>query len=129
MDTVQEYRVFDGKEYHAVKSYDVDPMLRKIQARQLKKFIENGGKIRPVKLDNGDYVLRANVPGLGGGIVVGLLATFATAIVGTGATLVATVAAIPSTGPGALAVLAAGAAATVHATTIVAVVTLASPTP
>lgn len=78
MDTVQEYRVFDGQQYHAVKSHDVlDPMLRKIKVGQLRKFIEDGGKIRPAKLDNGDYVLRTSVPGKGGGpILAGIFYDF-----------------------------------------------------
>ena len=66
----QGYRVFDGKQCYEVKSYDADPLLRKVQVGQLRKFVQDGGRIRATKLDNGDYVLRASIPGKVGGPIL-----------------------------------------------------------
>lgn len=65
----QGYKVFDGQNFRAVKPYDIDPMLRKMKIDQFKQFIHAGCRIRASKLDNGDYVLRAYVPGNGGGAI------------------------------------------------------------
>lgn len=72
------FKVLDANQLHQVKSYDVDPMLRKMHAHQLRAFIQQGGKIRASKLNNGDYVLRAHVPGLGGGPIFGAITAFVT---------------------------------------------------
>ena len=61
------FKVFDGQQLHDVKHYDVDPILRKMKTDQLRAFLEQGCKIRAIKLSNGEYLLRAHVPGLGGG--------------------------------------------------------------
>ncbi len=61
------YRVHDEHGSHTVKNYDVDALLRKLGRQQLKQFLAQGGRIRAKRLDNGDYVLRAYVPGPGGG--------------------------------------------------------------
>ena len=62
------FSVFDGQ-VHRVKNHDIEPILRNLQVNQLRVFLQEGGKIRAIKLDNGDYVLRAHVPGLAGGPV------------------------------------------------------------
>ena len=49
-----------------VKSYDVDPMLRRMSPDQLHKFVEMGNRVKAIQLDNGDYVLRTQ-GGLNGG--------------------------------------------------------------
>jgi len=72
--------IHDGKD-HAVKSYDADALLRKMNPMQFKGFINAGGSIRVNKLDNGDYVLRSFVPGKGGGVIGGWIGS----VVGYGA--------------------------------------------
>jgi hypothetical protein len=72
------FSVFDGKALHSVKSYDIDKSLRMMDKHQLQSFLAQGGKIRASKLNNGEYVLRAHVPGLGGGPIVGVLTAIGT---------------------------------------------------
>jgi hypothetical protein len=62
------FRVMDQGQQRVVRSYDVDPILRKMNSEQLRKFLAAGCKIRANKCSNGDYVLRAFVPGKGGGL-------------------------------------------------------------
>ena len=61
------YKVFDKGRWAKVHNYDIDPTLRKMDAGQLLKFLAAGCKIRASRYSNGDYILRAFVPGKGGG--------------------------------------------------------------
>ena len=67
MRTPEAYHIFDEGKMHKVKSYDADPVLRRMNSLQLKKFVDAGCSIRAHKLNNGDYALRSFVPGKGGG--------------------------------------------------------------
>ena len=60
------FHVFNDNKCHNVARHDVEPMLRNMKVKQLRQFINAGGKIKAVKLDNGDFILRSYVPGKGG---------------------------------------------------------------
>lgn len=51
----------------SIHNYDIDPVLRGKNSALLKAFYEKGGRTSLHKLDNGDFVLRAHVPGFGAG--------------------------------------------------------------
>jgi len=72
------YKVWDGKNFHYVKPYDVDSKLRNLNENQLNAFLRAGGKIRVSPLSNGDFVLRAFTPGLGGGPILGMITAVTT---------------------------------------------------
>lgn len=121
------FKFFDGKTFHNIKSHDVDPSLHKMQINQLKSFLDQGGQIRASRLDNGDYVIRRHVPGLGGGpilaaIVCGVGMTLSgVAAVGTfAAVTVVTLNPVAGVAAGG-AVGSAGAAATGYATAAAAI--------
>ena len=61
------FRVFDGQKEQVVQSHFVDPLLRRMSPEQLKTFVEQGNRIRAIRLSNGEHRLQATVPGLGGG--------------------------------------------------------------
>lgn len=126
-----DFSVFDGKVKHHVNPYDVDKSLRSMNRLQLQSFLAQGGKIRASKLDNGEYVVRAHVPGLGGGpilgaitCIVGMTVTGVGAI-GTGVAVFATTGDPFAAGGSAWGVATAGTAATAYATAAA----TASPTP
>ena len=124
------FKFFDGRSEHRVHNYDVVPVLRRMDGTQMKAFIEQGGKIRASKLDNGEYVLRAHVPGLGGGPLFAVIATVGTLVVGGAVTVGAAIATTAVAGP--VAGFAAGVAcaeATKDAAILVAITTSAAPTP
>lgn len=55
----------------SIHNYDVDPILRGKNSALIKAFQDKGGRLSLQKLDNGEFVLRAHVPGLGGGAILG----------------------------------------------------------
>ena len=61
-----QYSVYDGKTYHRVKQHDADPFLQRIKPEQLTEFLAQGNRIKAVRLDNGDWVVRHQVDGKGG---------------------------------------------------------------
>ena len=61
------FHVFNDNKCQNIAGHDVEPLLRNMKAKQLRQFINAGGKIKASKLDNGDFVLRSYVPGKGGG--------------------------------------------------------------
>ena len=63
------FRVFDGKQEREVRPCFVDPLLRRMNTEQLKKFVEQGNRIRVIRLSDGEHRLQAMVPGKGGGPV------------------------------------------------------------
>lgn len=63
-----DFKVMNEGQWNQVHNYNVDPTLRKMSPKQLCKFLAAGCKIRVSKCTNGDYVLRAFVPGKGGGV-------------------------------------------------------------
>ncbi|HEX2977886.1 MAG TPA: hypothetical protein VHO47_02090 [Candidatus Babeliales bacterium] len=75
-----------------VNSYDVDPLLRKMNCDQLKAF-QKHGYVTGKKLSNGEYTIKAHVRGKGGGIggaSAGFyLGKFSVYFVGHGAILIA----------------------------------------
>ena len=84
----RRFKVIDNGRLYEVKHYDIDRLLKKMDTKKLRQFINDGGRIRACKLDNGDYILRAQVPGNGGEplcdhpkaiLGVGVLASVATA--------------------------------------------------
>jgi len=119
------YKVLDNGRWNQVKSYDVDPALRKMNKEQLCKFFAAGCKIRATKTNNGDYILRSFVPGKGGGLVLAYAFYWATKAAAYGALTGAAVTAVAATGGaaaagavgavGAVATAGAGAATTVAA--------------
>lgn len=60
-----------------VNSYDVDPLLRKMNCDQLKAF-QKHGYVTGKKLSNGEYTIKAHVRGLGGGPICGAIAYWIT---------------------------------------------------
>ena len=88
------FHVFNDNKCQNIAGHDVEPLLRNMKVKQLRQFINAGGKIKASKLDNGDFVLRSYVPGKGGvndGIIiaaslgVGLLGTIASVGAGVAA--------------------------------------------
>ena len=61
------FRLFDGKQEQTVKPHFVDPLLKRMNPEQLKTFVEQGNRIRAIRLSNDEYRLQAMVPGDGGG--------------------------------------------------------------
>ena len=126
-----EYRVYDGEREQRVNRYDTDQFLQKIDIAKLRKFLDDGGKIRIHKLDNGDSRLTHEVSGKGGGGILAALAVTATLVVGGIATVatgigVTVVTLNPVAGVAAGAVVAKG---TCVAAVYVGVVTTVAPTP
>lgn len=76
----------------AIHNYDVDPILRGKNSALIKAFQENGGRFSLNKLDNGEFVLKAHVPGLGGGPITGVCAYWGTKAAGWGAFAAAVIA-------------------------------------
>lgn len=64
------FHVLQDNELYTVKRYSMDPLLRNIKHKQLKKF-QKVGYINVKKIDNDEFALEANVRGLGGGPVFG----------------------------------------------------------
>lgn len=58
----------------SVPSYLVDPVLREANYEQMNAFNKAGCKIRVIKFDNGEFGLKAMVPGKAGGPITGLVA-------------------------------------------------------
>jgi len=79
------YKVLDRGRWNQVKSYDVDPALRKMSPEQLRKYFAAGCKIRASRCSNGDYILRAFVPGKGGGPVLAGIVYWGVKAIGYGA--------------------------------------------
>jgi hypothetical protein len=65
--TYEGFKVQAGDECHTVQKAWIDPMLRKMNAKQLQAFLGKG-YISINKLDNNEYSLKAKVRGLGGGL-------------------------------------------------------------
>jgi len=65
-DNDNYYVSTDGEQLIKVQPYDIDKTLRNIPKEKLPAFLRVGS-IRPSKMDNGDYALRAHVHGPGGG--------------------------------------------------------------
>lgn len=61
------FRVFDGKQQQVVQSHFIDPLLKRMSSKQLKTFLEQGNRIRAIKLCSGEHRLQAMVLDLGGG--------------------------------------------------------------
>ena len=108
------FRLSDGKQEQVVQSHFVDPLLKRMSPEQLKIFVEQGNRIRAIRLSNGEHRLQAMVPGLGGGPVSGLVAYWVTKSLCYGTAAAAATTAVVATGGTAVA-FATGAAATVAA--------------
>ena len=63
------FRVLDGQQEQVVQPHFVDPLLKRMSPEQLKTFVEQGNRIKAIKMSDGEYRLEKNVPGLGGGVV------------------------------------------------------------
>ncbi len=63
------FRLSDGKQAQIVKPHFVDPLLKRMSPEQLKTFVEQGNRIKAIRLSNGEHRLQAMVTGLGGGPV------------------------------------------------------------
>lgn len=61
-----------------VKFHDVDSKLQRMDIHQLHSFLDSGCKIKAIRLDNGDYIVRPSVPGLGGGPIFGAITAIVT---------------------------------------------------
>jgi hypothetical protein len=62
----QGYSVIQNGKSHKIESYDVDPLLRKMNREQLKKF-QQKGLISVNQADNGEFSLKAGAKLRGGG--------------------------------------------------------------
>lgn len=61
------FHVRQGGALHKVESYDVDPVLRKVNKANLGAFLK-AGKIGVVKMSDGSFALHSHIQGLGGGV-------------------------------------------------------------
>lgn len=127
------FKVFDGKQVRPVQSCFVDPLLKRMNPEQMKKFIEQGNRIRAIRLSDGEHRLQAMVPGIGGGLGLATLAAGAVWISGTVTTVVATTVLVLTPAPGARiaagATFAAGMALTNKAALVTAAAITFTPTP
>jgi uncharacterized membrane protein (Fun14 family) len=117
------FRVFDGKQEREVRPCFVDPLLRRMNTEQLKKFVEQGNRIRVIRLSDGEHRLHAMVPGKGGGPVLAILAGWAVRFAMYTPATVAGASVIAVTGPvgiGAAAVAATGYLGTVESLALLA---------
>ena len=105
-----DYRFHDGKQEHVVKSHFVDPLLKRMNPEQLTKFVEQGNRIRNIRMSNGQHRLQTMIPGKGGGPILAGLFYGATKAVCYGSAIAAATAAVGATGGGALVVAGAGEA-------------------
>jgi hypothetical protein len=106
------FRVFDGQQEHTVQPYFVDSLLKRMNPKQIQRFVERGNRIRAIRLSDGEYRLQAMVPVKGGGPISGLIAYWATKSLCYGAAATTAATAVVATGGTAVA-FATGAAATV----------------
>lgn len=113
------FRFFDGKQERAIQPCFVDPLLRRMSPEKFDKFLEQGNRVKAIRLSNGEHRLQAMVPGLGGGPISGLIAYWATKSLCYGTAAAAATTAVVATGGTAVA-FATGAAATAAAGTIAA---------
>lgn len=72
-----------------IPNHDIDPLLRGKNSALIKAFQEKGGRLSLHKLDNGDFLLRAHVPGVGGGAILGQVCGWTVRGVGYGGYAVA----------------------------------------
>lgn len=75
--------VINDDERHNLKSYFVDPLLRKVDKKTLKKF-QKVGYLSVKQMSNGEFSLTAKARGLGGGPVLAGIFYCATKAIGTG---------------------------------------------
>ena len=61
------FKIFDGKQVRPVQPCFVDPLLKRMNPEQLTKFVEQGNRIKAIRLSDGEHRLQAMVPGKGGG--------------------------------------------------------------
>ena len=108
------FRLSDGKQEQIVQPHFVDSLLKRMSPEQLQTFVEQGNRIRVIRLSNGNIACRAMVPGLGGGPVLAGIFYWATKATCYGAITGAAVTAAAATGGAAAAgaVGAVGAVAT-----------------
>ena len=66
------FHVLQNNKKHKVENYWLDKPLRKMDDEKLKTFLTQG-YISVNKLDNGEFTLRSNVRGLGGGPVASVI--------------------------------------------------------
>jgi len=124
------FRLSDGKQEQVVQSHFVDPLLKRMSPEQLKTFVEQGNRIRAIRLSNGEHRLQAMVTGLGGGPLLTSLAVTGILVGGGVASLAAAAGGFVIGGPaGAIAAGAITAKATCAAAVYVAIVTTVAPTP
>ena len=110
------FRLSDGKQEQVVQSHFVDPLLKRMSPEQLKTFVQQGNRIRAIRLSNGEHRLQAMVPGKGGGPITGAIAYWAVKTLCYGAAVAAAGTAVAATGGAAGAALGAlGAASTLGA--------------
>lgn len=105
-----------------IKSYFVDPIIRNITQKQLNFFLDKG-YISIKQIAYNEFILRANIRGLGGGPICAYYAYLTTKALCYGTAAAATTAAIVSTGGAAAAAIGVGGAATGAAATSVALAT------
>ncbi len=68
------FRVIDGNREQVVQPCFVDPLLKRMSPEQFATFIEQGNRVKAIRLSNGEQRLQAMVPGKGGGPISGLIA-------------------------------------------------------
>ena len=114
------FRVFDGQQEQAVKPHFVDPLLKRMSPEQLKIFVEQGNRIRAIRLSNGEHRLLAMIPGKGGGLFGASLGFWigkgTIEVLGHGTIAVISFCAGPIAGPGVAAGLEATFAPVIEAT-------------
>lgn len=106
-----KFYVLQNGKHNAVKPYWVDKSLQNIPTEKLKAFLKKG-YISINQMNDGEFSLKANVRGLGGGPVCGAIAYWATKTFCYGTAVAAASTIVVTTGG------AAGAATSLFATTI-----------
>ena len=88
-----KFTVLDGEHKHQVQPHFVDSLLKRMSPEQLKIFVEQGNRIKAIRLSNGEHRLQAVVPGKGGGLlgatIGAYIGKYGTYVVGHGSIIVA----------------------------------------
>ncbi len=113
---------------YKIPSYNVSKELRHRSKEELRSYLKTGC-LELKRMSDASYKIEGHQRGLGAGPFTGMVFGLVTAVGGCAGTLAATIVSIPSTGPGCIFVLAAGAAATTKATIAATIVGGALPLP
>lgn len=93
----ENFVVAQDNKLSLIKNHDIDPLLKKFGSKNLDRFLKHG-YLSLNQCDNGDYTLKANVRGIGGGPITGAFLYWLTKSVCYGTAAVAATGAVATTG-------------------------------